>query len=178
MKCLKKSSPKKKMIIMVPYPAQGHVTPMLQLATAFAHRGFQPVVVTPEFIHRKISHPQDQTNGISFLSIPDGLEEDAPRDFFAIEKAMENNMAAHLERLVRKLREEEEDEGGGGGGGGGNVACVVVDLLSSYAIEVGERCGVPVAGFWPVMLAAYHLIAAIPQMIRTGLVSETGKFSL
>ncbi|KAE9454775.1 hypothetical protein C3L33_13268, partial [Rhododendron williamsianum] len=169
MKYHQKSLPKKKMIIMVPYPAQGHVTPMCQLATALVHRGFRPVVVTPEFIHRKIN-PRDENTDVSFLSIPDGLDEDGPRDFFAIEKAMENDMATHLERLVRKLHEDEDKKEGGG-----NVVCVVVDLLCSYAIEVAERCGVPVAGFWAVMLAAYRLIAAIPYMLRTGLVSETGK---
>jgi len=151
-------------IILVPYPAQGHVTPLLKLASAFLDHGFEPVMVTPEFIHRRIISNIDPKSNISCISIPDGLEMDMPRDFFANEKAMEINMPSHLEGLVRKFNEDGEV-----------VACMIVDLLASWAIEVGHRCGVPVAGFWPAMLATYQLIAAIPDMVRTGLISETGK---
>lgn len=158
MKCIK--TPK---IILVPYPAQGHVTPLLRLASAFLDHGFEPVMVTPEFIHRRIISNIDPKSNISCISIPDGLEMDMPRDFFANEKAMEITMPRHLEGLVQKFNEDGEV-----------VACMIVDLLASWAIEVGHRCGVPVAGFWPAMLATYQLIAAIPDMVRTGLISETG----
>ncbi|KAF9679441.1 hypothetical protein SADUNF_Sadunf06G0015400 [Salix dunnii] len=154
---------RKPKIILVPYPAQGHVTPILNLASAFLSHGFEPVMVTPEFIHRRIISNIDSKSDISCISIPDGLEMDKPRDFFAIEKAMENSMPTHLESLVHKLGED-----------GVVVACMVVDLLASWAIGVGHRCGVPVAGFWPAMLATYQLIAAIPDMVRTQLISDTG----
>ncbi|CAH2053038.1 unnamed protein product [Thlaspi arvense] len=148
-------------IIFIPYPAQGHVTPMLHLASAFLSRGFSSVVMTPESIHRRIS-TSNQDLGITFLALSDGQERpDAPpSDFFSIEKSMENIMPSQLERLLL-----EEDVG---------VACVVVDLLASWAIRVADRCGVPVAGFWPVMFAAYRMIEAIPELLRTGIVSQKG----
>ncbi|KAG7626175.1 UDP-glycosyltransferase 82A1 [Arabidopsis thaliana] len=148
-------------IIFIPYPAQGHVTPMLHLASAFLSRGFSPVVMTPESIHRRISATNEDL-GITFLALSDGQDRpDAPpSDFFSIENSMENIMPPQLERL---LLEEDLD-----------VACVVVDLLASWAIGVADRCGVPVAGFWPVMFAAYRLIQAIPELVRTGLVSQKG----
>ncbi|XP_059664822.1 UDP-glycosyltransferase 82A1 [Cornus florida] len=147
-------------MILVPYPAQGHVTPMLKLASALLNHGFEPVVVTPEFIHSRIAN---QVKEISCISIPDGLEEDTVRDFFAIEMAMENNMPLHLERVVREFLGDVD----------GRV-CMVVDVLASWAIDVADKCGVQVAGFWPAMLATYRLIAAIPVMIRTGIISQTG----
>ncbi|CAH8380737.1 unnamed protein product [Eruca vesicaria subsp. sativa] len=148
-------------IIFIPYPAQGHVTPMLHLASAFLTHGFSPVVMTPESIHRRIS-TTDEDLGITFLALSDGQERpDAPpADFFSIEKSMENIMPSQLERFLR-----EEDKG---------VACVVVDLLASWAIRVADRCGVPVAGFWPVMFAAYRMIESIPELVRTGIVSRKG----
>ena len=72
-------------------------------------------------------------------------------------------MAVHLERLLR----EEFNEG---------VALMVVDLLASWALKVGGDCGVPVVGYWPVMFAAYQLIAAIPEMLSLGIISETGMY--
>ena len=151
-------------IIFIPYPAQGHVTPMLHLASAFLSRGFSPVVMTPESIHRRISTTNDDL-GITFLAISDGQERpDAPpSDFFSIERSMENIMPSQLERILL-----QEDVG---------VACVVVDLLASWAIRVADRCGVPVAGFWPVMFAAYRMIEAIPELVRTGIVSRKGNLN-
>ncbi|KVH95845.1 UDP-glucuronosyl/UDP-glucosyltransferase [Cynara cardunculus var. scolymus] len=143
-------------VIMVPYPAHGHVTPMLNLAFALTCHGLSPVVVMPDFIHRTMAHKTH----ITCISIPDGLDEETPRDFFSIEFAMENNMAVHLERLVREVD--------------GGVAFMIVDLLASWALKVGDDCGVPVVGYWPVMFAAYQLIAAIPEMLSLGIISETG----
>ncbi|XP_051152300.1 UDP-glycosyltransferase 82A1 [Andrographis paniculata] len=150
---------KRKKIILVPYPAQGHVTPILKLAAVLSNLSFRPVIVVPEFIQRRISPRIDA--GIICLPISDGLPEDAPRDFFAVERAMEENMPPALESIIRA----EED---------GQIACLVADLLASWSIDVARRCGVPAAGFWPAMHATYRLIAAVPQLIQTGLISENG----
>ncbi|XP_002521042.2 UDP-glycosyltransferase 82A1 [Ricinus communis] len=152
-----------KTIILVPYPAQGHVNPMMKVALAMLNLGFEPVIIIPDFIHQRIITSLDPKCRITFMSISDGLENDIPRDFFAIEKAMENTIPPHLESLVHKIDEEY-----------GEVMCMIVDLLASSAIQVAHRCGVPVAGFWPVMLAAYQLIESIPDMVSSGLISETG----
>ncbi|XP_076955989.1 UDP-glycosyltransferase 82A1-like [Bidens hawaiensis] len=146
-------------VIMVPYPAQGHVTPMLNLASGLTHLGLSPVVVIPEFIQ----HATAQKTHITCMPIPDGLDEATPHDFFAIEFAMENNMPVHLDRLVRDLNRN-----------GGGVAFMIVDLLASWALKVGDDCGVPVVGYWPVMFAAYQLITAIPELLSLGIISETG----
>ncbi|XP_050379868.1 UDP-glycosyltransferase 82A1 [Argentina anserina] len=159
MKCIKRRS---NTIILVPYPAQGHVTPMLMLASAFLTHGFNPVLVTPDYIHRQIVPKLESKDKIQCIPIPDGLDKDAPRDFFTIEKAMENTMPVHLEKLVHQLDED------------GGVVCIVIDLLASWAIDVANRCGIPAAGFWPAMLATYRLIGAIPEMVRTGFISDAG----
>lgn len=149
-------------IVLVPYPAQGHVTPMLQLAAAMRGRGFRSVIVTPSFIHERIAKKAKRLVEVVFVPISDGLGEDEHRDFFTIDFAMENNMPIHLEAVLRSFE------------GDGGVACVIIDLLASWAIDVAGRCGIPVAGFWPAMLATYNLISAIPDMISAGVVSENG----
>ncbi|KAI6698776.1 hypothetical protein NL676_018895 [Syzygium grande] len=155
-------------VILVPYPAQGHVTPMLKLASTLHSHGFDPVLITPEFIHRQISPVVDRTTaagGIAFMPIPDslGAGDSVPRDFFSVEKAMEDIMPAHLERLVGELNVADD-----------GVALMVVDLLASFAIEVGNRCRVPTAGFWPAMITTYKLVAAIPELVREGHISDSG----
>ncbi|XP_042519866.1 UDP-glycosyltransferase 82A1-like [Macadamia integrifolia] len=160
MKCIER--PK---VVLVPYPAQGHVTPMAQLALALRSHGFDPVIIVPDFIHRRIMSSQiGQDDGIVFMSIPSGLDENEPINFFTIAFAMESNMPIHLEHIISRLDDDED----------GGVACVIVDLVASWAIEVANRCGVPAAGFWPAMLATYHLITSIPDMINVGLIDEFG----
>lgn len=62
--------------------------------------------------------------------------------------------------------------------GRGRVACLVVDVLASWAVPVAERCGVPAAGFWPAMLASYRAVAAIPELLRKGVISESGTIDI
>ncbi|CAM0903714.1 unnamed protein product [Alopecurus aequalis] len=158
-------------VVLVPFPAQGHVTPMLHLARALAANGVTATVALPDFIHRRIAGKidtdlSDAGVSVSLASIPSGIADggDDPPGFADFADAMEHHMPAHLERLLTRTRAET----------GCRVACLVVDVLASWAVPVAERCGVPAAGFWPAMLASYRVVAAIPEFIEKGLISESG----
>ncbi|KAG6519491.1 UDP-glycosyltransferase 82A1-like [Zingiber officinale] len=147
--------------ILVPFPAQGHVTAMLRLGRLLNASGFDVTMATPDFIHRRLAGSAD-AGDVRHACLPSGLPEadHTAEDSTAIVRAMECHMPPHLERLLLA-------------DGDGAVACVVVDLAASWAIPVAKRCGVPVvAGFWPAMLASYRAIAAIPELIRRGFISE------
>lgn len=151
---------KKPIVILIPYPAQGHVTPMQNLASTFVSQGFEAVIVLPQYVHKKIIDSDDEN--IKWVGLVDGMEEDTTPDFFAIESAMENIMPKHLEEFLQKYERIE-------------VCLVVVDLLASWAIQVtAGMFGIPTAGFWPAMLSSYLLIASIPHMLQTRLISDTG----
>ncbi|KAF8704068.1 hypothetical protein HU200_031554 [Digitaria exilis] len=150
-------------VLFVPFPAQGHVTPMLQLARALAAHGVAATVAVPDFIHRRIASAAGVNGGVALASIPSGIvvldaDDGDPPGFGAIVHSMEHHMPAHLERLLLARPA---------------VACVVVDVLASWAVPVAARCGVPAAGFWPAMLASYRVVAAIPELIERGLISES-----
>jgi len=151
---------KKPIIVFVPYPAQGHVSPMQNLASVFVSQGFEVVIVLPQHVHKKINNNDKM---IKWVGLADGMEEDSTTpDFFAIESSMESIMPNHFEEFLQNQNIL------------GDVCLVVVDLLASWAIHVATKFGIPTAGFWPAMLASYLLIASIPQMLRTGLISDTG----
>ncbi|MQL90797.1 hypothetical protein Taro_023410 [Colocasia esculenta] len=170
------------LVVLVPFPAQGHATPMLHLGAALRRHGFRPILVLPASIRRRLSpstvqggHVDVEDDGceVVIASVPDGIAEGAQGDFFALERAMEEVMPAHFEGLLRSL-DGAPAAGREGGGRMGSVACVVVDLLASWAMGAAARCKVPVAGFWPAMLATYRLVSAAPDLVERRLISASG----
>lgn len=159
-------------VLLVPFPAQGHITPMLQLAGVLAAHGVAPTVALPDFIHRRIvaACGGGGVVGVTLASIPSGIDivqqdaaagdDDDTPGFRDIVHSMEHHMPLHLERMLTSPRRPP-------------VACVVVDVLASWAVPVAARCGVPAAGFWPAMLACYRVVAAIPELLEKGLISES-----
>ncbi|CAM0945125.1 unnamed protein product [Alopecurus aequalis] len=145
-------------VVLVPFPAQGHVTPMLHLACALAARGIAATVAVPDFVHRRMG--SYASSGVELASIPSGIADNdgEPPGFASIAHAMEHYMPAHLELMLTR----------------GHAACVVVDVLASWAIPVASRRGLPSVGFWPAMLASFRVVAAIPELLRQGFISDSG----
>ncbi|XP_020168869.1 UDP-glycosyltransferase 82A1-like [Aegilops tauschii subsp. strangulata] len=152
-------------VVLVPFPAQGHVTPMLQLARALVARGVAATVAVPDFVHRRMGSV-DAVGGVALASIPSGIPDDdeEPPGFASIAHAMEHHMPAHLEQTLAR----------GQAPGARGTACLIVDVLASWAVPVASRCGVPVVGFWPAMLATFGVVAAIPELLSKGFISDCG----
>ncbi|CAL4886543.1 unnamed protein product [Urochloa decumbens] len=169
------SAQARRAIVFVPFPAQGHVTPMLHLARALADRGgVAATLAVPDFVHRRMMSQDGGDNDnaagrVALVPIPSGVPDDGgdePPGFASIVHAMEHHMPAHLEGLLLAMARAA--------GRGGAAACLVVDVLASWAVPVAARCGVPAVGFWPVMFASYRVVAAIPELISNGFISGTG----
>ncbi|KAF0931746.1 hypothetical protein E2562_005733 [Oryza meyeriana var. granulata] len=140
---------------------------MLHLARALAARGVAAItVVVPDFIHRRVGRAGG--DGVALASIPSGIADDDGGDttpgFASIVHAMEHRMPAHLDHVL--MRDDDLE--------GRRAACLIVDVLASWAVPVAARCGVTAVGFWPAMLASYCVVAAIPELIDKGFVSEYG----
>uniref|UniRef100_A0ACD5ZGU3 Uncharacterized protein n=1 Tax=Avena sativa TaxID=4498 RepID=A0ACD5ZGU3_AVESA len=152
------ADPAPAVVVLVPFPAQGHVTPMLQLARALAARGIAATVAVPDFVRRRMGSVTG--DGVELVSIPSGIPDRGgePPGFASIAHAMEHHMPAHLEQMLTR----------------GHAKCIVVDVLASWAIPVASRCGVPAVGFWTAMLASFRVVSAIPELLRQAFISDSG----
>ncbi|KAM0879009.1 hypothetical protein ACQ4PT_034523 [Festuca glaucescens] len=138
--------------VMIPYPAQGHVTPMLQLAKLLHARGFHVTFVNNEFNHRRLLRSQgaDTLHGVPafrFATFADGLSPsnpDATQDIPALCYAIMNTFIPRFRELVAKLDEEAATSGGALP----PVTCVVADSLMTFALRAARELDLRCATLW------------------------------
>ncbi|KAL7124825.1 hypothetical protein ABFS83_14G074700 [Erythranthe nasuta] len=117
-------------VVLVPYPFQGHITPMLQLGTILHSKGFSITIAHTNFNspHPSI-HPQ-----FTFLPLPDKLD-GFDTSFYNILNAvsvMNTNCEAPFEEYLVGMMEEEE-----------LLACVIYDSIMTFVDVVALRLDIP-----------------------------------
>ncbi|VAH24756.1 unnamed protein product [Triticum turgidum subsp. durum] len=141
--------------VCVPYPAQGHATPMMKLAKVLHSRGFHVTFVYTEHNHRRLvrSRGAGAVMGLPdfrFATIPDGLppsDPDATQDQASICYSTTTTCLPHLKSLLGDLSNSAA--------GTPPVTCVVADSIMSFAVDAAAELGVPCALFWTASACGY-----------------------
>ncbi|XP_047341916.1 7-deoxyloganetin glucosyltransferase-like [Impatiens glandulifera] len=130
--------------VCIPYPAQGHINPMLKLAKILHARGFYITFVNTEFNHRRLlkSRGPNSLDGLStfrFETIPDGLPEtdniDATQDIPSISKSTTNTCLGPFKDLLSRLTAPP-------------VTCIVSDGVMSFTVDAAEELSLPEVLLW------------------------------
>ncbi|CAL5385974.1 unnamed protein product [Camellia sinensis] len=158
--------------VCIPYPAQGHINPMLKLAKLLHHKGFHITFINTEFNHRRLlksqgPHSLSGTSSFRFETIPDGLppsEADATQDILALCHSIMHNFIDPFRVLLDKLNEEAAASSDVP-----PVTCIVSDLTMSFTQKVAEEVGIPAVFFFPASATALMGLVAYPQLIQKGL---------
>ncbi|XP_004306078.1 PREDICTED: UDP-glycosyltransferase 83A1 [Fragaria vesca subsp. vesca] len=157
-------------IIAIPYPAQGHVIPLMELSQCLVNEGFKVTFVNTDFNHKRVmSSLADETHKrddkIHMVSIPDGLEPWEDRnDLGKLCEAILRVMPGKLEELIEKIKEEEGDK----------VSCIIADESNGWALEVAEKMKIKKVAFWPASAALLALEFCIPKLIHEGIIDDEG----
>ncbi|XP_014506196.1 UDP-glycosyltransferase 74G1 [Vigna radiata var. radiata] len=151
----KKSISRRAHCLVLIYPVQGHINPMLQFSKLLEHQGVRVTLVTTLSYYKNL---QSVPPSIAIETISDGFDN-------GISDAEE--FKAYLERfwqvgpetfaqLLEKLGESKEDDDDE------HVDCVVYDSCLPWALDVAKRFGIVAASYLTQSMSVnsiyYHLL--------------------
>nr|CAD1837925.1 unnamed protein product [Ananas comosus var. bracteatus] len=156
--------------LILPFPAQGHVIPLMELSHCLADRGFEITFVNTEFDHGRIvaalRKHELESDRVRHVSVPDGLAPDEDRNNLGrLVEGLHKSMPTSLEEVIRKNNEKS---------GGSKITCMIVDQGMAWALEIAEKLGVRCVVFWPMCAALLALIMSTPKLIDDGIIDEEG----
>ncbi|MCL7037901.1 hypothetical protein MKW94_019252 [Papaver nudicaule] len=154
-------------VLVLPWPAQGHVMPLMQVSQQIVDNGVKVTFAITESIHSQVlanlsssskEGVRNDLNRIRLVSRPEGLEyqnQERASDYF--------------EELVRKINDEID-----GDNGEEKVSCVIADATVYWAYEPAKKLGLKIAMFCPTSLAVTAMTLHIPKLIEMGIIDENG----
>ncbi|CAN6206123.1 unnamed protein product [Urochloa humidicola] len=167
-------TPAKPHVLLIPYPAQGHVNPFLKLAKALHARGFHVTFVHTEYNHGRLLRARGPTafdagagaeGSFRFETIPDGLppsDLDATQDIWALCEATRRTGPDAVRGLVERLNRA--------GGGVPPVSCVVADGAMGYVVHVAKEMGLLAYLFFTPSGCGYLAYLNFDQLVKRGYV--------
>ncbi|KDP27235.1 hypothetical protein JCGZ_19934 [Jatropha curcas] len=160
-------------VLVIPYPAQGHVNPLMHFSQRIANLGIKITFVNTDFVHKRVlsaivdNDSVGSSPFVNLVSIPDGLgSEDDRNDFGKLCDSMLTTMLKKLEELIQDLNGDD-----------GPISCIVADGHMGWVREVAKKIGIRVAIVWPASAALFSLEAIIPKLIRDGTIDSSDGFS-
>ncbi|KAK4426217.1 UDP-glycosyltransferase 83A1 [Sesamum alatum] len=160
-------------VVMVPFPVQGHVIPMFELAHCLAKHGIRTTIVNTEMVHDRLLNSSSAAlddDRIRLVSVPDGLESEERRIPGKLMEAVCRVMPVKIEELIREIGRSssaaaaEADE----------VSCIVYDQSIGRIQEIAEKMGIGSVAFLPAAAALLVLGFNIPKLIEDGIIDNQG----
>ncbi|PKA61587.1 UDP-glycosyltransferase 74F1 [Apostasia shenzhenica] len=132
--------------LIVPYPTQGHINPMLQFAKRIAAHGLRVTAALTRFIANTTSPPPAAAaSGIAFATISDGFDSGGFSEASGIPTYLAGLESAGARTLGELL--------GSLAAGGQPVTVVVYDSFLPWAAGVAQRHGAAAASFFTQSVA-------------------------
>jgi hypothetical protein len=146
--------------VCLPYPAQGHITPMLNVAKLLHARGFHVTFVNTEYNQARLVRTRGAAavaglQGFRFATIPDGLppseDDDVTQDIPSLCKSTTETCLGPFRRLLAELNDAAT--------GHPPVTCVVSDVVMGFSIDAVKELGLPYVQLWTasaISFLGYH----------------------
>ncbi|CAL4936062.1 unnamed protein product [Urochloa decumbens] len=154
-------------VMVLPFPAQGHVIPLMELSHRLADCGFKIDFVNTEFNHDRILKSMQNKGpipeGIRMLSIPDGMDPaDDHTDIGKLVGGLPAAMFSPLEEIIKIKK----------------IKWVIADVSMSWALQLANTVGVRIALFSTYSASVFALRMKLPKLIEDGVIDESGNVKM
>lgn len=166
--------------VCIPYPAQGHINPMLKLAKILRQRGFHITLVHTEYNCKRLlkSRGPNSLDGIPdfrFEAIPDGLpsteDVDSTQDIPSLCYSTSKNCLGPFMDLLSKLNRTPTSNVP-------PVTCIVSDGAMSFTVNAAEKFGVPCVHLWTPSACGFVCYTQYHKIMEKGLAPLKGNLDL
>ncbi|RDX80086.1 7-deoxyloganetin glucosyltransferase, partial [Mucuna pruriens] len=156
---------KKPHAMCIPFPAQGHINPMLKLAKLLHMKGFHITFVNSEYNHKRLlkARGPDSLKGLAsfrFETIPDGLPEpdvEGTQHVPSLCYSTQRTCLPHLRNLLSKVNEDSPA-----------VTCIISDGIMSFTLDAAKELGLPHILFWTTSASGFMCYLQYRQLINKG----------
>ena len=162
--------------VCLPFPAQGHINPMLKLAKILHRKDFHITFVNTEFNHRRLlkSRGLGSLDGLPtfrFETIPDGLppsDADSTQHVPSLCDSTKKNCLAPFRDLLSRLNNTSSSKVP-------PVTCIVSDCVMSFTLKAAQELGIPNVLFWTASVCGFMAYLQYRPLIEKGFVPLKGK---
>ncbi|RZC93431.1 hypothetical protein C5167_026044 [Papaver somniferum] len=153
--------------VCIPYPSQGHISPVLKLAKYLHFRGFHITFVNTEFNHQRLLKSIGSVKAIDdfqFETIPDGLppsDSDSTQDIPSLCASVRVNCLDSFVDLITRLNNSPDLP---------NVSCIISDGAMSFTVKAAEQLNIPEVVFFTISACGFVGYAYYAELVERGLV--------
>ncbi|KAH9310639.1 hypothetical protein KI387_025674, partial [Taxus chinensis] len=146
------NSSKRAHVVVFPYPAQGHMNPMMEFAKRLVSKNLDVTVVITETVRQRMSEAQNDvilsSRDIRMETISDGLssENGEAKDLKMIANLLREVGGSTFEGLIERMNAQEQ-----------RVSCIVYDSLLEWVPHIATKFSIPSA-FFSTQSCAVHSI--------------------
>ncbi|RDY06887.1 UDP-glycosyltransferase 76F1, partial [Mucuna pruriens] len=144
-------------LLLIPFPLEGHIKPMLELAHILHSKGFSITIIHTSF---NSPNPSNYPN-FNFSCIQDGLSEteSSTKDLLNFITALNVKCAAPFQVCLRKLLYDVSQE---------PVACLISDAMCYFTQAVANNISLPRIVFRTAGVSSFLAFAAFPFLRLKG----------
>lgn len=161
-------------VLVVPYPAEGHIIPLLELSKRLVKQGFSVTFVSTEHVRQKVkdlitksTNDNDSESEVHVAVVEDGLSFEDRKRPGKLSESVLRVMPGKVDELVDHINGHNQTV---------VISCLVADQSLGWALDMAERRGIKRAAFCPAAAAMLAQAFSIPKLIDEGIINKDGEF--